>query len=52
MFIYTEKAEKRAKDLHLEPRKAGTQARLGHEPLKDGPTARAWVKRGYVVAVD
>lgn len=47
-YIYTEKAEKRAKNLGLEERKAGAVAMLGHQPLTDGETARAWKKKGYI----
>lgn len=47
-YIYTEKGEKRAKELGLEERKAGTTAMLGHEPLQDGITAQAWKEKGYV----
>lgn len=47
-YIYTEKAEKRANELGLEERKAGTVAMFGGKPLKDGLTATAWEKKGYV----
>lgn len=47
-FVYTEKAEQRAKELGLEERKAGTTAMYGVKPLRDGDTARAWKKKGYV----
>lgn len=48
-YIYTEKAEKRAKELGLEERKAGTVAMLGYEPLQGRQIAEAWKKKGYVV---
>lgn len=48
-YIYTEKAEKLAKELGLEERKAGTIAMLGNKPLEGGDTAEAWKKKGYVV---
>lgn len=48
-YYYTDKAEKRAKELGLEERKAGTVAMFGHMPLQDGMTAEAWKKKGYIV---
>ncbi|MFQ9515305.1 MAG: hypothetical protein ACLRZ9_05705 [Eubacterium sp.] len=48
-YIYTEKAEKRAKELGLEERKAGTVAMFGGHPLQDGPIAMVWEKHGFVV---
>ena len=50
-FIYTEYAEKHARKLGLEARKAGATALFAGEPLKDGLLARAWIKRGYVLEV-
>lgn len=50
-YVYTEKAEKRAKELGLEERKAGSVAMLGHEPLQCGVIAEAWKKKGYIIAV-
>lgn len=48
-YIYTEKAENRAKELRLEERKAGTVAMIGGRPLQDGPIAMMWEKHGYVI---
>ncbi len=48
-YIYTEKAEKEAKKLGLEERKAGTIARFGHQPLQGGSIAVAWKKKGYII---
>ena len=50
-YVYTEKGEKRAKELGLEERKAGTVAMLGHKQLEGGVIAIAWKKKGYVVEV-
>lgn len=50
-YLWTEKAEKRAKELGLEERKAGTVAMFGYEPLKGGMTATAWKKKGYIVEI-
>lgn len=50
-YVYTEKAEKRAKELGLEERKAGAVAMLGGKPLESGITATKWKKRGYVVEI-
>lgn len=47
-YVYTEKAEKRAKELGLEERKAGTVAMFGHQPLTGGMIAQAWKKKGYI----
>lgn len=51
-YIYTERAEKRAKELRLEERKAGTVAMFGGEVLKSGQTAEAWKKKGYIVELN
>lgn len=50
-FIWTEKAEKRAKELGLEERKAKTVAMFGLKPLQDGPIAMVWEKHGFVIEV-
>ena len=50
MYIYTKKAEKKAKELGLEPRKAGTVAMYGSVPLS-GMIGKAWEKKGYVYEV-
>jgi hypothetical protein len=52
MYVYTEKGEEIARRLNLEERKAGTQALAGGEPLRGGPTAQEWLKRGYVAYAD
>lgn len=51
-YVYTEKAEKRAKELGLEERKAGTVAMFGYKPLQGGIIAEAWKKKGYVEEID
>jgi len=48
-FLWTLKAESRAKELNLDKRINGNLATFAGEPLYDGPTARAWMKRGYVI---
>ena len=55
-YVYTDKAEARARALGLDERRAGAPAMLGHRPLDDAPRdiREAWIARGYVeeVAVD
>lgn len=51
-YVYTEKAEKIAKELGLEARKAGAVAMFGKEPLKGGQIAEAWKKKGYIVELN
>ncbi|MDE6456087.1 MAG: hypothetical protein K2L38_09335 [Dysosmobacter sp.] len=49
-YLYTALAEAHAAArLRLEPRPAGTIACFACYPLQHGPTARAWLKAGYVV---
>lgn len=49
-YLYTAYAELfAAARPRLEPRPAGTIACFGGQPLQHGPTARAWIKAGYVV---
>lgn len=50
-YVYTEKAEARAKEFGLEERKAGTLAMFGGRPLQGGMIAEAWKKKGYVVEI-
>lgn len=53
MYVYTEKAQKRAEEIGVEPRIAGQPAYFGHSPLHlHEPTALAWKEKGYVVWVD
>lgn len=48
-YVYTSLAESYAAARHhLEPRPAGTIACFANQPLQPGPTARAWLKAGYV----
>ena len=47
MYVWTEKAERRAKECNLEERKAGTLAKFGGRDLI-GPEARDWLEKGYV----
>ena len=51
-YVYTEKAERRAKELGLDERKVVAIACLGYEPLTDGMIARAWLKKGYIKEAD
>lgn len=49
-FLYTAHGERvAAARPRLEPRTAGTIACFAGHPLQHGPTARAWLKSGYVV---
>lgn len=49
-YLYTAHGESiAAARPHLEPRPAGTIACFSCRPLQHGPTARAWLKAGYVV---
>ena len=50
IYVYTEKGEKRAKELHLDERKAGNMAFCGYEPLHivGSDIAKGWLARGYV----
>lgn len=48
-FVYTQYGQEFAAARHnLEPRTAGTIACFACGPLKDGPTAQAWLKAGYI----
>lgn len=47
-YIWTKKAEDDARAKGLEPRRAGTAAYLGYEPLQPGEVANAWIAKGYV----
>lgn len=47
MYIWTEKAEARAKELGLEERKVGQLATCGYDEVY-GQTAQAWLKSGYI----
>lgn len=47
IYVYTEKAENRAKELGLEERKAGSPATCGYDPVR-GMTAKAWKEKGYI----
>lgn len=51
-YVYTEKAEKRAKELGLEPRTAGTTAMFGYKPIDGGPIAQAWLEKSYIEEVE
>ena len=55
-YVWTEKAEQRAKELGLEPRTAGTVAMYAGEPVTGDYTnplqigvAYEWYQRGYIV---
>lgn len=50
MYIYTEKAQKRAEEIGVEPRRIGTVAMCGWKAV-DGLTAKSWEKKGYVYEV-
>ena len=47
-YVYTEKAEAKAASHGLEPRPANSPAFFGFTLMTDGPTARDWLKRGYI----
>lgn len=49
-YIWTQKAEDKARALGLEERKAGTTACLGCKPLEPGEVANAWIAKGYVTS--
>lgn len=52
MYVYTKKAEERAKALGLEERKEGTQAMFGYEPVdRFGTISKAWKERGLITEV-
>lgn len=51
MYIYTEKAQRRAEEIGVEPRRAGTVAMCGWEAV-DGLIAEAWENKGYIYKVD
>lgn len=51
MYVFTKKAEERAKELGVEPRIAGTQAMCGYEPVF-GLQAKAWLEKGYIEEVE
>lgn len=46
-YVYTAKGEQRAKEIGVEPRKEGTLAMSGYEPVS-GFVAQAWLKKGYI----
>ena len=55
-YVWTEKAEQRAKELGLEPRKAGATAMYAGEPVNGDHTnplqigvAYEWYRRGYII---
>ena len=52
VYIWTEKAERRAQELNLEERKAGTIAYCGLKLLQGGQIAQSWLKSGYVEEAD
>lgn len=51
IYVYTTKAEKRAEEIGVEPRRAGTIALCGWKPV-DGLIASAWVRKGYIYEVE
>lgn len=46
-YIWTVKAEQRAKELGLEERKAEHEANCGNEPVS-GQISIAWLNKGYI----
>ncbi len=50
-YIWTKYAEERAKELGRPPRKAGTEASCGGEPISR-PMSLAWIDRGLIEAVE
>jgi hypothetical protein len=51
MYVWTEKAEERARELGLEERKAGTEAYYGDKPVEFYGIKVKWVSRGYIEKV-
>ncbi|MGE5327994.1 MAG: hypothetical protein ACM3KR_00600 [Deltaproteobacteria bacterium] len=47
-YVWTKKAEERAKELGLEERKEGESAICGSRGMIDGGTAIAWLELGYI----
>ena len=50
MYIYTEKVQKRAEEIGVEPRRTGTVAMCGWKAV-DGLIAKSWEKKDYVYEV-
>ena len=51
MYIFTEKAEKWAEKIGVEPRRAGTVAVCGRDAV-GGLIALSWKKKGYIYEVE
>lgn len=51
MYIYTEKAQRRAEEIGVEPRRAGTIAMCGWRAVS-GLVALAWKEKGYIYECD
>lgn len=51
-YVYTKKAEDRARKLGLDERKAGAVAKCGHQEITGGYIARAWLAKGYIKKVE
>lgn len=47
MYIWTKKAEDRAKELGLDERKEGEKAMCGYSEVQ-GRVASAWLEKGYI----
>ena len=50
MYIWTKKAEHRAKELGVEDRPAGVEAWCGNNPVGGG-IAKEWLELGYIEEV-
>jgi len=51
-YVWTKKAEDMAKELNLEERKEGQEAKMGYSTLKYGQTACSWYAKGYIAIVE
>ena len=51
MYIYTDKGQRRAEEIGVEPRRSGTVAMCGWQAV-DGLIALAWMKKGYIYKVE
>lgn len=49
-YVYTAKAEQRAKELGFDDRKEGMIATCGHDPVS-GTIAQVWLNKGYIKEV-
>jgi hypothetical protein len=52
IYVWTAKAEARARKKGLEERKEGNRAYYGDEQLTAGSVAQAWLEKGYVEEIE